>query len=238
MNKKVNPNLIKLAEQTHNPNLKIDETMFEMQVEEIEQTTAPDLKGYIYVPSIKLYVAKERSLKGKNWNQAQEELKKQKVSMPTPYQFREFLKFLRDSKNREHTEIFNDITEVRSPWRAEWLNARFEERNGLYMISENVLVNGRYQDIEQKLDNYLNKDKIPGISLDEWINSNASHGLPIAKMGKGPLYYRPPVKGCVAWFVSGSAWAALYCPRLPDSSSASLGVFACAEGAVAKNSRR
>ena len=121
MNKKVNPNLIKLAEQTHNPNLKIDETMFEMQVEEIEQTTAPDLKGYIYVPSIKLYVAKERSLNGLSWNQATDKIynqginvARQRAEMPTPFEFMSFVKYLLSGNingltESERQKIINDI---------------------------------------------------------------------------------------------------------------------------------
>ena len=36
---------------------------------EVKQpSTAPEMKGSIYVPSIKLYLAKERTLQGKSWN--------------------------------------------------------------------------------------------------------------------------------------------------------------------------
>ena len=60
---------------------------------------APNKNGFIYVPSINLYVAKERSLQGLNWSNTHDELKKQNLSMPTIHQFREFLKYLR---SKEH----------------------------------------------------------------------------------------------------------------------------------------
>ncbi len=184
-----------------------------------------NLDGFIYVPSVKLYVTKERSLHGLNWNKTQEELKKQKLSMLTPYQFREFLKYLRDSKDSEHKKIFKDVVEVRDHWRAEWLNARFDKRkNGLYMISENVLVNGKYQNAEQKLDDFLAENKLPGISLDEWINSNAPHGLPTPQSPNGKLYYWAPVLGYVARFFAGSDVADLSCDGDADYSDPSLGV--------------
>ncbi|MFH1710736.1 MAG: hypothetical protein ABH840_00320, partial [Nanoarchaeota archaeon] len=127
------------------------------------------------------------------------------------------------------------VVEVRDPWRAQWLNAKFEKRkNGLYMISENVLVNGKYETEEQKLDDFFVENKTPGISLDDWINSNAKHGLPHAKIAQGKLYYWAPVSGYVAGFDAGSGRAGLYCDWDADGSDPSLGVRACAEGAVTK----
>jgi len=203
-----------------------------MTGQEQVQEKAPDLKGFVYVPSIKLYLAKERDLNGLNWNQAQEELRKRNLMMPTPYQFREFLKFLKTGyQDRQEAEkILDEILTVRNPWRAEWLNARFEKRkDGLYMISENILVNGKYQNIEQKLDNFLAEDKTPGISLDDWLNSNSQHGLPTAKVKKGELYYWYPRSGSVAGFGADSVWAYLGCYWGPEYSDSLLGVRACAK---------
>ncbi|MFH1710952.1 MAG: hypothetical protein ABH840_01445, partial [Nanoarchaeota archaeon] len=127
------------------------------------------------------------------------------------------------------------VVEVRDPWRAQWLNAKFEKRkNGLYMISENVLVNGKYETEEQKLDDFLTENKIPGISLDDWINSNAKHGLPTPKNSNGNLYYWAPVLGYVARFGAVSGRASLSCGWGAGGSGPSLGVRACAEGAVTK----
>ncbi|MBU3906761.1 MAG: hypothetical protein KKA64_00750, partial [Nanoarchaeota archaeon] len=185
------------------------------------------LNSYIYVPSIKLHIAKKRSLLGLDWNDTQTELKKQNLAMPTPYQFREFLKYLRDSHDTEHQGLFKEITEVREPWRAEWLNARFEkDGRDIYLASENALVNGKYEFSKQKLIDCLTEDKTPGISLDAWLDSNATHGLPLAKTSKGDLYYWAPVNGTVSRFYAGSGWTGLDCGGDPSFSYSHLGVRA------------
>jgi hypothetical protein len=193
------------------------------------------LNGFIYVPSINLYVAKEKTLHGKDWDQAQEELKNQNQMMLPPYQFREFLKFLRDSQNPEHIKIFKDITEVKSPWRAEWINARFEKTgNKINMISENVLNNGKYITPNIKLDTYLINDRTPGISLDEWLDSNAKHGLPKSGINQGELSYWAPVDGRVSWFGAGSDRTCLICHWDRSFTHSVLGVRACREATAGK----
>ena len=62
--KRINPNLLKLAEKTSDPNFK--PVKLEEKVEDTPINDAEEIKGYIYVPSIKLYVAEERSFQGKN----------------------------------------------------------------------------------------------------------------------------------------------------------------------------
>ena len=50
------------------------------------------------------------------------------------------------------------------------LNARFEEKdNGMYIVSEDALIDGEYEDQILKLDNCLMEDR--KISLDDWLNS-------------------------------------------------------------------
>ena len=87
--------------------------------------SAPDLKGFIHIPSIRLYVSKERILQNKNWYQAHEELQKQDSRMLTPSEFIEFLKYTRDN----HLEVYEDIIAMRKPLRGEWLDVRFEDGN-------------------------------------------------------------------------------------------------------------
>ena len=48
---------------------------------------------FIYVPSINLYVRKQRTLQGKNWFDAHKELQGRGSRMLTPIQFVEFLKY-------------------------------------------------------------------------------------------------------------------------------------------------
>jgi len=188
----------------------------------------PNTEGLIYVPELDLHFTEERILLGKNWQTTKDTLKDQEMAMPTPFQFRAFLKHLRDSK--EHQELYEDITEIRDPYRAEWLNARFNEReDGMYIISEDALINGKYEDQEIKLDNCLMKDK--DISLDEYLDSTTPHGLPPANtlhgsLKHGSLYYRYPRDNSVARFGSDSFWAGLYCGWVPGGSDSTLGVFA------------
>ena len=67
--------------------------------EESRIAEAPKLDGFIYVPSIDIYVAKERSFVGEDfkydWERCHKELNAQGRFMPTPHQFAEFLKFLK-----------------------------------------------------------------------------------------------------------------------------------------------
>jgi len=196
---------------------------------EVEEPETPPTQpaqnkdGFIYIPSIELYVAKERIALNSDWNEAQEELKNQDSSMLTPYQFREFLKH-----TKEHDEnIYKEITEVRSPWRSEWINARFEQRdNRMYLISENALIENTFQTTEQKLTDFLDKNKLPGISLESWLNSSTPHGLPEKKRAPGDLYFWSPKDGKVAWFDVISDRANLNCSRNPSVRNASLGVRA------------
>ena len=186
----------------------------------------PSTEGLIYIPESNLHFTEERILSGKNWQTTKDILKSQEKAMPTPFQFRAFLKTLRDSP--EYQELYNDITEARDPWRANWLNARFERRkDGMYMISEGALINGEYQDQILKLNDCLMEDK--QISLDEYLDSTTLHGLPPANISDGRLYYWYPTNGSVARFYAVSDWASFDCFGDPGSSFDSLGVFACTQ---------
>src|SRR3989344_784481 len=137
--------------------------------------------GFIYIPSINLQIAKERTYLGLDWNKTHEELKKQNLRMPTIPEFIEFLKYLRANPSNENTEIYNEITEVRDPWRSNWIDAKFEQRkDGMYLIN--------YKSAE-KLQDYLTQDKAPGISLDDWLYNSIKQGLPKPDCKKGDLYY-------------------------------------------------
>ncbi|MBU3906789.1 MAG: hypothetical protein KKA64_00905, partial [Nanoarchaeota archaeon] len=86
--------------------------------------------------------------------------------------------------------------------------------------------NRKYEFSKQKLIDCLAKNKTPGISLDAWLDSNATHGLPLAKTSKGDLYYWAPVNGAVSRFDAYSARTGLDCYRDPSYSDSYLGVRA------------
>src|SRR3989344_3048999 len=108
-------------------------------------------EGLIYVPELDLLFTEKRILLGKDYQTTKDTLKSQEMAMPTPFQFRAFVRHLRDTP--EYQELYNDITEVRKPRRANQFNARFKRReDGMYMISEDALINGEYKNQTLKLD--------------------------------------------------------------------------------------
>ena len=199
-------------------------------------TNHPDLSGYIFVPSIDIYMAKERTHQGLNWYQTHEALHTENKRMPTINEFREFLKYLKENSGgipgasvSEIQNILDSILTVRSPWRAEWLDADFKvygNRN-LYIHYNHRTVGGQLvPQNKELLTDYLTKDKTPGIDLESWIANASSHGLPKPKIKKGELYYWAPMKDnqSVAGFEVNSARAGLGCNRVPSNSSSSLGI--------------
>src|SRR3989344_1918888 len=106
---------------------------------------AIELSDYIHVPSINLYIAKQRTFQGKTWTDAHGELQYQDLRMPTIPEFIAFVKYLKhDYKNRAEAEsILDDILTVQDPWRAEWLDADFKVINKILRINYNHrIVNG------------------------------------------------------------------------------------------------
>jgi hypothetical protein len=193
-----------------------------------------DNSDFIYVPSVDLYFAKERSLLGKNWYSTHEELDRQGLKMPTIYQFKEFLRYLHENPNEEYTGIYNEIVEVRSPWRGEWLDAKFDKKK---IYFNHGIVNGELNAMNSEtLDREtLMKYKWPGIDLEYWLKNSTKQGLPNINYDEGSLRYWPPRVGAVAWFDADGGGADLNCYRNPAYFGSSLGVFPCAEGASLKN---
>lgn len=186
-----------------------------------------NMEGFIYVPATNLYVARERAYHNLKWDQAHEELQKNSQRMLTIPEFIEFLKYIKSDK--QFNDIYKDITEKRDPWRSEWLDAYFEQRDdGMYVLTKNKFNS-------QKLEQCLMEDKTPGIDIESWLKNPTSQGLPNKKIKKGNLYYWYPRNGAVARFDAGSDWAYFDCLRYPSNSYASLGVRPCAEGTAPKN---
>ena len=188
----------------------------------------PNKEGMIYVLSVNVYFAKERSHLGLNWNETYEALASEGKRMPTIPEFRNYLKYLSEDSdlNNGFQEIYDEITKVREPWRAEWIDAYFEKRkDGFYVLTGNKTKS-------EKLEDYLTSDKTPGINLDDWVYGTnvTNQGLPKTKSKKGDLYYWYPRNERVARFDASSAWAGLGCYRSPVGVDSSLGVFAVLDG--------
>ena len=192
---------------------------------------APKKEDFIYVPSTKLYVAKEKSMHGLGWSDTHKELAKEKNKrMPTIYEGTEFIKYLlanpngtKDASKDEIQLIINEILEKRSPWRAEHLDAYFEERaDGMYILTKN-------KSIANKLDAPIMKDCFVDLSFN-------NQGMPLQKssnqdytQGKNIFHYYPRAE-YVARFIAGSGRAGLVCDRGPDDTDSALGVRLVAQG--------
>jgi hypothetical protein len=185
--------------------------------------------NYIYVPSINLYVAKERTLNGQDWFECHKELQannKRMLIMP------EFIEFLKYSKTN-FPDVYNEMTEVRDPSRREWIDADFKVKGKDLYVNYNHIVDKNGNLIPQNSEildkNTLMKDKIPGISLEDYLNNNhTSQGFPNKNVKSGDLYYWYPKSdnNSVARFVADSDGAVLDCGRDPSNGNSSLGVMA------------
>lgn len=185
------------------------------------QTNTPNLDGFEYVPSIGLYVSKQKELHNKDWNESRTELHSRGDRMPTPYEFVEFIKHLRGRNTDEARGVLDEIYKVEGNWRSEWLDARF----GSGVMKYHIFGDGRIEEKEHNLAGVLIESKTPGINLDAWLNEN-EFGLPKSNVGDGQLYYWKPVNGRVAGFDADSNRVYLDCDRNPDYRVTSLGVRA------------
>jgi hypothetical protein len=147
---------------------------------------------------------------------------------PTLRQFVDFLKLLKSGKaydgngkkvdSKQLENIFNDITQVKSPWRAEWIDANFKYNdNKLYLAQSHVLdANGNLTPQYIKpLDECLMEYRTPGINLEQWIQNPTIQGLPKKDSKKGDLYYWSPNQDndSVARFDAGVDGVLLGCDR-------------------------
>jgi hypothetical protein len=200
-----------------------------------EEKTSFDNPDFIYVPSINLYVAKQRTLvcnavSTLNWDSYQEKLHSENSKMLTILEFREFLNYTKTN----FPEIYSEITEVRNPWRGEWLDANFKIENKELFVCYHVFENNKIIFKREKLDKgTLIKKKTSGISLDSWLNNTNStnQGLPKDNINSGNLHYWCSMKNhnSVARFYVDSDRAYLNCNTDSFDGSSHIGVRAVKE---------
>ncbi len=185
-----------------------------------------------------LMVAKSLSHHGKDWYQCQEALHQDGMSMLTLRQFVDFLSLLKSGKafdgkgqkvsSSELETLLKEITEQRNPWRAEWLDARFENKKGrLYINYEHRTIDGKLTAKKSEpLVDYLVEDKAPGIDLNDYLKRATSQGMPPADAKPGSLYYWKPMSdnNSVARFRAFAVRVDLNCWGDPQNSNAALGV--------------
>ena len=191
-------------------------------------------------------VSMERSHFNKNWDDAHQALIAEGAYMLTIRQFVDFLSLLRsgnafDGRGQsidasKLIKIYNEITEVRGPWRSEWLDAKFAiDSKGIFGLKGKTRVikynyindaGSLVTAVEPLSNDTLLEDKTPGIDISQWLSTADPYGLPTKLISRGQLYYWYPKDKRVAGFNADSDGAYLSCGRNPTISDPRLGVRA------------
>lgn len=193
--------------------------------EDLEDKPVSNVSDWIYVPSINLEVARNKILHGENFYSTQKALHSNNQKMLTIPEFREFLKYTKANSK----DVYDEITQVRNPWRAEWIDADFKVEGKDLIVYFHTFENGKIVRKSEKLDkNTLMRDKTPRISLESWLEDSTKQGLPKNVVKSGDLYYWAPDKdnNSVARFDADFGGAGLSCFRNPSGGNANLGVRA------------
>ena len=200
-------------------------------VVETQNTIENPKSEYIYVPSINTNIAKQRTHTNLNWYDCHKQLHQENLLMPTIPQFIAYINYLKQNSNgtsdasqSEIAGILDDILAVRNPWRAEWLDAKFEKKDKLYInYNHKIDSNGN---LVPKNSEPLEKCLMEDCWADV-LNGN-KQGLPLKNLAKdnGGIYYWYPREDYVARFDVDSVGAGLYCDGDPSLRNSALGVFA------------
>jgi len=190
-------------------------------------------------------VSIDRKHHGKNWFDTHKALASEDAYMLTIRQFVDFLKLLKSGNvhdgtgkkldSRRINDVLNEIIAVRDPVRAEWLDADFKVFKKKLIAKSDLMINYGHRlnsngeikpQYSEPLEDWLDKDRTPGINFDDWLNNANKHGLPSPKVGNGDLYYWSPDRdnNSVAWFCAVSGGALLGCSWDPSYSVRALGV--------------
>ena len=124
----------------------------------------------------------------------------------------------KEISSEQLNSFYNEITEVRAPWRGEHLHAEF----GKNTITYHKFVDGKFVEVTEELEDCLMQDRL--IDMNDWLRNPTSQGLPRKKCKEGKLSYWFPREGAVARFFANSDWAGLDCFRDPRDSGAEFGV--------------
>ena len=185
--------------------------------------------GYSYP---ELLVSVDRKYNGNNWFKAHEKLHKDDSFMLTPRQFVDFLELLMLGKvydgaggkidSSRVSQLLEDITTKRDPYRAEWLDADFKVVGGKLMMNYNHrTISGKLvpQNIEQ-LESCLMEDCYVDLS------SANRQGFPTRKSSNQEFYFWHPLSdnNSVARFWADSGRVYLSCSWFPQVSDSGLGV--------------
>ena len=140
--------------------------------------------------------------------------------------YKVFNEFERKINDKLLREIRDDILALREPWRGEYLNARFSEKDGrFYLIRKKLNEENLYEKVEESLD----EDTLlqyKEIDLVSWISNPTKQGLPKRDVKNGKINYWPPADGAVAGLSADADRFYLDCDRDPLYSDPGLGMRA------------
>ena len=244
----------------YNPNLAAQmakQTEIEEQKEKIEARKREELKqkeqpqteikptfnsnarkreGYIYVPSLGLYISEKRYHTGLKFEEAQSLVHCEGRRMPTIPEFIEFLKYLRSPEGKANVKnvdkSLNEIEKNYNTWRGEWLDATFFTRKKENMPLEyDTYVNYYAFDIlgnislrQEKLENFLKKYEGSQIDLDYWLENHTKQGLPKPDCKSGDLSYFLPSGPYTLFTTTHTNESILYCNVRAEMTDPRIGV--------------
>lgn len=210
----------------------------------MQTSTSPVLKGsdYVLIPDRGIYVAKETSLCGIGFIATHRDAQEMNGRMPTIPEGVEFRRLMLSERevydgngkiisSAEKKMIYEENTVAGGLWREwpwrEWLDARFEQ------IGDVMVVHYNHRFIKDKLkalnteplEDCLMEDRLPGLSLEGYLQNQTWQGLPKKDVGSGSMRYSHPRYGAVAVFgVDSVCGAVLYCNWSPLGANPCLGV--------------
>lgn len=230
------------------------------QQEVSKRITAPaniNLSDYIQVPQHGILIAKEVTLKGKNWKDTHYELADSGLFMPRiDYFMTHFLSVkeaakgrrkLYDGNNspidrREAEDLWNHFSSRTNRTKGTcwtWLDALFKKDPGGNLEIETdhrfsgTGANRTSTSNSLSLSPYLPSDGLAELSFNkEGLAEKVSLKSEYSQ-GEN-IYFYYPRENSVAWFGADSDRADLGCNGNPAVANSALGVFACAEGAGAQ----
>ena len=154
----------------------------------IRNISTPDF-GFIYVPSINLWVAKEKEerLFGRNFIECTKRLHSKGKRMPKLPEFIEFLNYCKIN----FPEVYDKVTKGES---AEWIDAELELKEGIpYRIRSHGFHFSGEGIIERS--SIIDKDALieeKNISLEDYlVSAHNNQGLPTKNVKSGKFLYRP-----------------------------------------------
>lgn len=196
---------------------------------------------------------------GLNYENAHIKLAESGLYMPTPKIFMAHFNNVVEAKKGDRKLLYADGTEVSDDvvkdmylhytkdhkviykkgqagvWT--WLNAKFVNGTGFKKMDlETVIgVSGKkLESTREKLEDCVWENTLVDLDVNSQGLAKSKSSDEDYAQGKN-IYFWKPVKNAVAWFNADSDRADLDCDWVPSYSDSSLGVFGCAEGALAKN---